>query len=271
MADDSTQGQVPGAQAAEPAREASAVPPKPKPKKKKAIPTEINFYSYPNLVFVWPLIVAGPLFAGLEKVVPAEVLGWLYAGVSLLVILALGIDIERNHVFMLALAGMAIAFAGMWLADAQNIPVFGEIFRWFADMDLQYDRTFGNILALFLAIAYLLMIIGTRFNNKWRITHNEIEQRAWGRREKAYPRIGKTFRTTYPDWLEALLCLSGSLVVSDSRGDRIVEQIDHIPLLPFKARRLDRILETWSVTVSNQEAVIQVADEEAEADDARYR
>jgi hypothetical protein len=230
----------------------------------RKIPSEINFYSYPKLIFTWPLIVTAPLFTWLVQLgVYDEPLGWVYLVVLALVLLTLSIDIERNHVFMLVLAGVALFFAGAWLADAKGIPVYGAVYRWLEDLDLGFYPTFANLLAVFLAVMHGLMFVGVRFNNKWRITHNEIEHRAWGRREKAYPRIGKTFRTTYPDWMEAALCLSGSLLISDSRGDHVVEQIDNIPFLPFLARKLDRILETWSVTM-REEAGVQVAQEEEE-------
>ncbi len=256
---------------------------------------EVVFITYPKLLFIWPLILAGfvlyPFGAPAEPMsstvaayevarnAPApqpaatapsgqageqsaaapvvanpfvshrlEVLGWIYIWVLIIVILTLGVDIGRNEAGFWVVFIAGIWILGLWLQDVRNFTLFGDIYRWFADLDVQYNRSLGLALSIILLVPYLVMIFWARINDKWRITHNEFEHYSFGKSDDSLGRGAKTIRTTYPDVLELLLGLAGTLIVYNATGTRQLRRIPHVMFLPLVRRRLDEILERTAVT-----------------------
>jgi hypothetical protein len=239
-------------------------------RKSKAMKThELTFYSYPKLLFCWPLIVIGPLLWFITGSEPsagkAEVLGWCYLMVILLVLLTVSVDVERNHAVFWAAVFLLFFFLGRWLDDAKGFTFFGDIYTWLAGLDARYDRGFGLALSILLAPPYIVMFVWSRLQYKWRITHNEFEHYAFGRADDSLARGAKRVRTTYPDLLELLLCGAGTLIVYSATGRSELRRIHHVPLLPVLRRRIDRILEATAVTEAEQS---WVADEEVETERA---
>jgi hypothetical protein len=243
---------------------------------------EVNFVTYPKLLFIWPLILAGFIFWPLGKpanssagTVPVVVshgqvvaptsattaaisphlhtLGWAYLWIAVLVILTMGVDIDRNHAAFWVLLVVAVYILGLWLRDVRHFTLFGDIYRWFAALDVQYDRALGLVLSILLLIPYLIMLIWGRFNDRWRITHNEFEHFSFGRLDDSLGRGAKTIRSSYPDMFELLLGFAGTLVVYNASGTRELRRIPHVMCLPFVRKRLNRILETTSVTATQSE------------------
>ena len=234
----------------------------------------VVFYSYPKLLFCWPLIVFGPLFWFLvgPPQNPAsgglEVLGWLYLLVGTMVLLTVGIDLERNYTVFWVVAFLLFFFLGRWLVDAKGFTFFGDIYGWFRDLDLQYDRGFGLALSIFLVGPYLVMLVWSRLQHKWRITHNEFEHYSWGRTDDSLARGAKRVRSTYPDVLELLLGLgAGTLIVYSATGRSELRRIHNVPFLPLVRRRINRILELTAVTTDADAASIdgELTDEQEEA------
>ncbi len=218
-------------------------------KKKAEEIHEVVFIAYPKLLFVWPLIAAGVLFwfiAGMGA--DHEVLGWLYLGILSVVTLTLGVDINRNQaVFWVFVVG-AMFFLGLWLRDVQNFTLFGDIYKAFANLDVQYDRAFGLTFSMILLVPYCLMLLWARLNDKWRITHNEFEHYSLGKMDDSLGRGAKTIRTSYPDVLELLLGLAGTLVVYNATGTTELRRIPHVMFLPLVRKRLDKVLERMAIT-----------------------
>ncbi len=223
---------------------------------------EVTFVSYPKLIFVWPLIVFGfvgwPVAGWIApaSVDPAhvsaglEALAWAYLWVLVLVLLTLGVDVDRNQaVFWLVLIA-AIWLLGAWLQSARQFTLFGNVYRWFNSLNLQYDRNFALALSVILAVPFVVMIIYARLNDRWRITHNEFEHYSFGRLDDSLGRGAKTIRTSYPDVFEMLLGLAGTLTVYNATGTRELRRIPHVFLLPLVRRKLDRILERTAVTTA---------------------
>jgi hypothetical protein len=256
-----------------------------------AQPHAVRFVGYPKLLFVWPLILAGFVFwpfsapraappgspsgpattAG-DAQAPAapavslapphsarlEGLGWAYIWVATVVIMTLAVDIDRNQfVFWLVVVALIWVF-GLWLKDAKSITVVGDIVRWFGRLDVQYDRAFGLAISVILLVPFVLLMGWARLNDRWRITHNEFEHFSFGRTDESLGRGAKTIRTTFPDVLELLLGMAGTLIVYNASGTRELRRIPHVMFLPFVRRRLNQILETTQVTPSG------AADEEDE-------
>jgi hypothetical protein len=246
---------------------------------------EINFVAYPKLLFIWPLVILGfamypfanPVHAtaalappaqaiqaqpGVTEQTPAgaaaasarlEVLGWIYIWVTVLVLLTLGVDVDRNMAAFWILLVAAIYILGMWLHDVKGFTLFGDIYRWFAGLNVQYDRRLGLVLSILLSVPYLLMLGWARINDRWRITHNEFEHYTFGKMNDSLGRGAKTIRTDFPDVFELLLGLAGTLIVYNASGTRELRRIPHVMFLPFVRKRLNRILETTSVTAGESE------------------
>ena len=224
-------------------------------------PHEVTFVSYPKLIFIWPLIVFGlvcwPVAGWIQPATGAgqvsaglEALGWAYLWVLVIVLLTLGVDVDRNQAAFWFVLIAAIWLLGAWLESARQFTLFGNIYAWFNSLDLQYDRNFALALSVILLVPFVVMVIYARLNDRWRITHNEFEHYSFGRLDDSLGRGAKTIRTSYPDVFEMLLGLAGTLTVYNATGTRELRRIPHVFLLPLVRRKLDRILERTAVTAA---------------------
>ncbi|MEM1109669.1 MAG: hypothetical protein AAGH99_13370 [Planctomycetota bacterium] len=240
-----------------------------KPKKKIKPPvTQVVFHTYPKLLFVWPIIVAGvllyPTVAWWD--LNAEVIGWVYLLVVAIVVLTIGIDLERDHAVFWLVAFLALFFLGKYLdATFDRITVIGDAYRWLANRDVAYDPGFGLCLSILLLPPYATMWIYARLQHRWRITHNEFEHYSWGRADDSLARGAKRVRSTFPDLLELLLCGAGTLVVYSATGRTELRRIPHVPMIFLVRRRINKLLETTSVTTRHEEDRLNELHEE-EAD-----
>ena len=250
-------------------------PPQPPAVKPARNPTlhAVTFVSYPKLLFVWPVILAGFLFwpiaapapdvpAAAAQVAPAgpapvptaatrlEWLGWIYLWIVVIVVLTFGIDVDRNMaLFWLVLAAL-VWVGGAYLQHVRNFTFLGDIYRWFGRLDVEYDRSLGLALSIILLVPYVLMLAWGHINDRWRITHNEFEHFSFGKMDDSLGRGAKTVRTTYPDVFELLLGLAGTLIVYSATGTKELRRIPHVMFLPFVRKRLNKILETTAVTAA---------------------
>jgi hypothetical protein len=261
----------------------------PKPARPPATgPHQVAFVAYPKLLFVWPLILAGFVFWPLARpdttTVPTAVatqlqaqqtgdapatsaptapagstskrlewFGWIYIWLAVLVLLTLGVDVDRNTAAFWVLLVVALWVLGMWLHDVKGFTFFGDIYRWFGRLDVQYDRSLGLALSIVLLVPYIIMIGWGHFNDRWRITHNEFEHYSFGKMDDSLGRGAKTVRTVYPDVFELLLGLAGTLIVYSASGTKELRRVPHVMFLPFVRQRLNKILETTSVTAATTE------------------
>lgn len=258
---------------------------------------EVMFVAYPKLLFIWPIIVAGLLFwfvgypekpaadRPTEAPVPAattdaegeavattqpaeagwtrlQVLGWIYIWAFVLVVLTLGVDVDRNRAVFWIVLFAAIYILGLWLHDAKGIPLFSDIYAAFFSLDVRYDRGFGLALSVILLFPFAIMIAWAYLNDRWRITHNEFEHYSFGKMNDSLGRGAKTIRCEFPDVFELLLGLAGTLIVYNATGTKELRRIPHVMFLPFVRKRLDKILETTSITAA------QYADEEDDEESA---
>jgi hypothetical protein len=279
------------AAAAEPVRPAHGPASPAYPPQRKPV-HQVAFTAHRKLLYAWPLILAGILFwwpgkppevpaltmnlpaaaqpaganapTGQPAAVPArpysaklEYLGWVYIWIAIIVVLALGIDLGRNQAFVLTLFVAFVWVLGVLLRDRYHFTLFGDIYRWFADLNVQYDRSLALSLSVILLIPYVFMLIWARLNDHWRITHNEFEHYSMGRSSDSLGRGAKAIRAEFPDFFEAVLGFgAGTLIVYDASGARELRRIPNVVLLPVVRRKLDLILERTAVTAA------QIEDEE---------
>ncbi len=238
--------------------------------KPKKILHEVVFYTYPNLVFTWPIILLGFLLwpvGGIERF--SEVLAWFYGITLLLVLITMGVDLNRNYSIFWLVVILGLWILVLWLRDAKHFTIFGHIYRFFADLNPQYSRNLGLIVSIPLTLLWMIMWFWTRLNSKWRITHNELEHYQFGRMDDSLARGAKRIRTTYPDLFELLICLAGDLEIYDATGKKLLRRVEHVPLLPFVKKKINLLLETTAVTpeLLDEEATAaesELASEEAE-------
>ena len=259
---------------------------------------EVRFISYPKLLFIWPLILAGLVLwpfgkppaaesvvgeiaaasqvqpgestdasdaqaASVPPVAPVsgrlETLAWIYIWVAFVVLLTLGVDVDRNQAVFWVVLIAAFWILGLWLQD-RNYTVFGDIYRWFASLDVQYNRNFGLVMSVLLLVPYLIMLGYSRLNDRWRITHNEFEHYSFGKMDDSLGRGAKTIRSSFPDVLELILGVAGTLIVYNATGTKELRRIPHVMFLPFVRKRLNKILEKTAITGA-------MTEEEEEEDD----
>lgn len=230
-------------------------------KKVKKQKHEVTFYTYPKFIFCWPLIAMGFLlwpFAHYE--VSLEALAWIYGVTAVLVVVTMGLDINRNYTVFWIVVVVALWMMVLWLGG-KGVTLFSDIYTFFRDLDPQYSANLGLIISIPLLICYGIMWLWTRINCRWRITHNEFEHYQFGRMDDSLARGAKRIRSSYPDLFELLICLAGELVIYDSTGKRVIRRIPNVPMLPIVKRNINAILEATAVTTS-------VLDDEAEAAEA---
>lgn len=215
--------------------------------------SSVTFHTYPKLLFAWPLLVAGPLFSFMVNDSNVEMFGWIYLTIMVLVTLTLSVDIERNHAAFWLLIFAVFFFMGMWLDDAKGFTFFGNIYNWFVGLNVKYDRGFGNAISALLAGPYLVMILWSRIQHRWRITHNEFEHYSLGRADDSLARGAKRVRSTYPDLLEFLLCGAGTLIVYSATGRTELKRIPHVPMIFMIRKKINRLLESTMVSTDIME------------------
>lgn len=217
------------------------------------VPHQVTFVSYPKLLFTWPLILAGfvmyPLAGALHPDL-LSTLGWIYIIIAVLVTMTLGVDVHRNQAAFWVILAFAIWILGLWLQDVKGITVFGNIYRFFKSLNVQYDRGFGLALSIILGVPFLIMLLWARFNDRWRITHNEFEHHSFGRMDDSLGRGAKSIRCEFPDVFELILGMAGTLIVYNATGQKELRRIPHVMFLPLVRSKLTKILETTSVTTA---------------------
>lgn len=273
------------------------------PDKPEKISHEVVFYSYPKLIYAWPLIAMGVLFFFIggpgervaEPTTPDQVaqaaagaadgaddadraadqakVGYMHSDrlevlgwIYVIVLMAVVLTIGVDIERNIGVFWLAVVLALFFLAlwlGSQGVAVFSWLYEFFNGLDLQYDRAMGLVLSILLVIPYGVVLAWARIQNKWRITHNEFEHYSWGRADDSLARGAKRVRSTYPDLLELLLAGAGTLIVYSATGRSELRRIHNVPLLPMKRKKINQILERMAITDHQQNAIL---DEEAEAE-----
>ena len=227
---------------------------------------EVVFHTYPKLVFAYPLILLGLVFWPITTPGTAEPLGWVYLIVSVIVIMTVSVDVERNYAAFWLVLFLAVFLGLMLIADKTRVPLFTDLHHWLADLDVTYNRGFGLMLSILLGVPYLVMVLWARLQHKWRITHNEFEHYSWGRADDSLARGAKRVRSTYPDLLELLLLGAGTLVVYSATGRTELRRIPNVPCIFVVRKKINRLLESTQVSM-NDPQIINAEEVEAEEEE----
>ena len=234
---------------------AAASPPQDKPwqNQRRPLPSEIVFYSYPKFLYTWPVIVLAALFPLLGEVLTPQVEGWIFLITLLTVLMAIGFDLSRNLTISWGIAIIAIVFCLLWLNDAKNVFVFSQIDRYLSSRSLQISGDWYYLFALGGGLLYGIMCINAHINQRWRISHNEIEHYAMLSKDDSLGRGAKRIITSYPDFLELLLCGAGTIQIFSAQGGILLRSIPNVPWLFFRSKKISQILESTEVSAASGE------------------
>lgn len=228
----------------------SSVPDHGAGKKRKDV-SQIVFYSYPKFLYAWPLIVLALVFPLLGDVISPNVEGWIFVIALLTVLMAMGFDLSRNLTISWGVTLIASVFCVMWLKDVKNVIFFSEIGHHLASKSPVISRDWQYVFALFGGILYVIMFLDSRINQRWRISHNEIEHFAMLSKDDSLGRGAKRIITSYPDFLELLLCGAGTIQIYSAQGGVLLRSIPNVPWLIFRSGRISRILEATEVSTTD--------------------
>lgn len=235
-----------------------ATPPaKPAAEKHRRERAQVVIHSYPKYLYVWPLILVTALFAllgdHLNPVLGPACEGWILLGTLVLVLMAIGFDLSRNLTISWGITLMACVFCVLWLKDSKHVNLFSDIGRHLAGKNPVVSRDWQYLFALFGGGLYLIMILNARINQRWRIGRNEIEHFAMLSKDDSLGRGAKRIITSYPDFLELLLCGAGTIQIYSAQGGVLLRSIPNVPLLFFRSDAISRILEATEVSPTGEE------------------
>lgn len=220
--------------------------------KSDTTPNAIVLHAYPQFVFAWPVIVFGFLFAAIQSAggigeAGQSVIAWIYITILCLVMLAMGVDLGRNSSIFCLVLFVGGLFGILWLQSAYNVTFFQRIGEFLRNLQPSISSAAMVATSIVLTLIYIMMVVMAMINDRWRITHNEIEHRMFGHKDDATGRGAKRVMARYPDVLELLICCSGTIEVYSSLGTQKLATIKNVPFLPFRMKTISRILETTSV------------------------
>jgi len=213
----------------------------------------IVIHSYPDFVYVWPLIAAGVIFFYLGQTINPVLTGWIYLTLAATVLVTIGYDLNRNYSIFWILLISLIWVICLWLKSAKGVVYFEEMGNAIKNFPMEYSPSFGWALSVVLALIYLIMLIEVRLNQRWRLTNNEIEHKSFGFSNDSLARSAKRVTATYPDILELILLGSGTLTIYSAQGGQKLREIKNIPFLIFRMRKISKILESMAVSTEDME------------------
>src|SRR3954454_24473909 len=105
-------------------------------------PREIVFHAYPRLIFAWPIILLGFLLYPLDTwgLARPGILAWLWGTTLFVVILTLGVHVNRNLSLFWAVLGSAAWLLGLYLRDAGVLLPLPALSRLVAGLTPPYPR-----------------------------------------------------------------------------------------------------------------------------------
>jgi hypothetical protein len=205
---------------------------------------KIVIHPFPKVVLLWPVMVTSLLFyfmgGGIsdEALVDPSKLGWWWILVFFFNLLVHTFDFGRNN-FIATVALIGAGLLGLWVWDLQSdTDVYGSIYGFFRDQNLNMHANFYAMMAAILAVLMLLAFISTRFNY-WVLAPNRLTHKhgILGD-ERHYATINMQVEKELPDVFEYLLFGSGRLIFKPGMGADQSKPlvVDNV----FRVNRLER-------------------------------
>ena len=209
------------------------------------VPREIVFHAYPRLIFAWPIILLGFLLYPLDAygLVRPDILAWSWGSTLFVVILTLGVHVNRNLSLFWAVLGSAAWLLGIYLRDVRGFAPFAALSQFLADLNPPYPRHAALAFSVALLVPYVLCWARARIDEKWVLTHYEVERRRKFSQRESLPRGGLTIDAQYNDMFKFLFGFGGgSLRILDREGN-VLREIRWVFFLPRVRQRIDEIVE----------------------------
>ncbi len=209
-----------------------------------ALENKIKIYDFPPLILTWPLLAAGYLLFPLDAwhIVSNEALGIFYTGLSFFVIITLGGDLKRGLFFITFLLLLVLYLI---LAMVFGNKGLFEAVGWvYTSIDFEYGRRSAFLLSILLTAAWASMLTYTRLSSVWILSESEWEHISFAERIEAFEASGayQKVEEVYPDWLELILGGFGTIILKDSRSQKVLAEIRHVPFAHWKKRKANDFL-----------------------------
>lgn len=98
-----------------------------------------------------------------------------------------------------------------------------------------------------LLLTYVLCWVGSRIDQKWVLTHYEVERRRKFAQRESLPRGGLTIDAQYNDMFKFVLGFGGGTLRILDRDGGVVREIRWVLFLPWVRQRIDDIVEVAPV------------------------
>ena len=209
----------------------------------------VRMWQVPKAVLVWPLAVFNLVLYLLYQVgVPSEALAWAQFAVLAVVFLTLAVDVDFQGLMLAVIIGLVVLFGSLWITQGLGYPLWQEVWKIILGLNLQFNQSTALLWAGIGTILVLYGLCRAGYDGFWELTHNELRHKVLFRRSRSYARGAKTVETQYPDLLAFFLGFgAGTLVVRDSRSQHEINRLEHVFLLAFKVRRLNKLLKVREV------------------------
>jgi hypothetical protein len=208
-------------------------------------PREIKFHAYPRLIFAWPIILMGFLLYPLDAwgLVRTDILAWLWGSTLFVVILTMGVHVNRNLSLFWVVFGSAIWLLGIYLRDVRGHTLLSRLSQFVADLNPSYPRHAALTFSVALLVPCLLCWARARIDEKWVISHYEVERRRKFSQRESLPRGGLTIDAQYNDMFKFLFGFGGGSLRILDRGGNVLREIRWVFFLPWVRQHIDEIIE----------------------------
>ncbi len=215
----------------------------------KEVIDRIVIHPFPKVVLLWPVMVVSLVFFFLgggvgdpaDPLVERSALGWWWIVLFFFNLLVHTFDFGRNN-FIATLAVLGVGLLGLYVWDLQSdVEVYGSIYRFFADQELNMHPNFYAMMAGVLAVLMLMAFITTRFNY-WVLSPNQLTHKhgILGD-ERHYATLNMAVEKEIPDIFEFMLFGSGRLIFKpgvgqDSHRSLVVDNVFRVNKLEKNVR-----------------------------------
>ena len=214
---------------------------------RKAGPTSVIIRPVPNILFLWPSMVAGVISGLLMSVFPAsERVGHqaalIYFVPLIFNFMVITFSFSRTKIVTIFFAVLAfvlaISYAQWWSAIAS----------WFTPLNARANSHFYFVYSLALGVIYAIIYVSTRFDY-WEITNNElIHHHGFLGDVERFPAPNLRISKEIDDVFQWLLMGSGRLIFYPSDQHRAII-LDNVVGINRVENRIKELLSTLSVTM----------------------
>lgn len=238
-------------------------------RKKRPEITHVMLVSHTFAFFLWPLWFL-PLCIwsyGEFSTLNLETAGWLYTVALGLFIVMMVYDVGFKELLIIGLVLLIFFFATKWYQLEASFLIFDPIFKFFADLDLRYDGSYAiaaRLLGAFSFILWVVDIIYSWLNHRYRLEPNELVLVQFGRRWKSQGTVARRYNISFEDYLEAIVGIGSGTILFRPIGHSML-RLRYVPFLFFKQGRINRLLSTRQVTTEAEQELLHEAVEEADS------